>query len=103
MALSNCPATVDVIANLSDAPVQDGTKTVEQFKDAFDQAGREIKAYINSTLIPQITAQFQAALDAGNKLDPAYLDVDSDQLRHIFVVDTEPTGASPDGIYLVTE
>lgn len=68
MSLSSCPATVDVIANLTDAPVPDGTKTVEQFKDAFDQAGREIKAYINNTLIPQIEAQFQTKLSPTNQV-----------------------------------
>lgn len=68
MSLSSCPAAVDVIANLTDAPVPDGTKTVEQFKDAFDQAGREIKAYINNTLIPQIEAQFQTKLSPTNQV-----------------------------------
>ena len=73
MALSSCTATVDVIANLSDAPVPDGTKTVEQFKDAFDQAGREIKGYLNNTLIGEIESQFQTKLSGTNQVGTAVI------------------------------
>lgn len=102
MALSQCNVDTDNISQLPDKPVTDGGLTPAQFKAKFDKFGLDLKTYINSTLIPQITAQFQTKLSGTNKLDPAYLNVDSDQLRHIYVVETEPTSASADGIYLVT-
>lgn len=137
MAITPCNVDTQVISALSDVPVTDDGLTPDQFKAKFDQIGVALKAYINNTLIPQITAQYAAKADmattSSNGLmsaeDKAKLDtvaagaavsswagktgavnpvigdlgLTANQVRPIYVTDTEPTAASPDGIYLVTE
>lgn len=48
--LNECKASVDNISGLDDTP----TVSTSELKAAFDKSGREIKGYLNETLIPHV-------------------------------------------------
>lgn len=48
--LNECKASVDNISGLDDTP----TIATNELKAAFDRSGREIKEYLNETLIPHV-------------------------------------------------
>lgn len=88
MAISQCNVTTDVISQLPDKPVTDGGLTSAQFKAKFDQVGLAIKTYINETLIPQITAQFQQKISSSNPVSGSFLtdaSVVADKLADLIV------------------
>jgi hypothetical protein len=47
---------LNIIAGLTDSPVEDGTLTAEQFKAKFDAAANLIKTFLNSTLLVELAA-----------------------------------------------
>ena len=49
-------ADVENVSHLSDLPNVDEGLSAEQLKAVFDKAGVDIKAYINSTLIPELNS-----------------------------------------------
>ena len=73
MAITPCGVETDVISQLPDKPVTDGGLTSAQFKAKFDQVGLAIKNYINNTLIPNITNQFQPKISSSNTLNGGLL------------------------------
>lgn len=65
MALTLTPFTKDmkIIAALGDNPNSDNDLTAQGLKEKFDEGGREIKTYINGTLIPEIQNAFTEYID----------------------------------------
>ena len=60
MSFSKCAAATDVISQLSDTPSAEGV-TADQLKGKFDQAGAEIKSYLNDYLLPTLESSRGAA------------------------------------------
>jgi hypothetical protein len=58
MGLTSCSVTTNYISQLDDQPNDIGGLTAEQLKQKFDQAGTDIKTWLNETLIPEIEATF---------------------------------------------
>ena len=88
MAITPCGVETNVISQLPDKPVTDGGFTSAQFKAKFDQVGLAIKNYINNTLIPNITNQFQPKISSANTLNAKYLtdaSIAADKLADLIV------------------
>lgn len=60
--LNECKASVDNISGLDDTPAI-GTS---ELKAEFDKAGREIKKYLNETLIPHVNDEIIKGIDDAN-------------------------------------
>lgn len=56
MAYTLFSADVENVSNLSDLPNESDGLTAAQLKAVFDQAGVDIKTYLNGTLIPELNA-----------------------------------------------
>lgn len=61
MALSKFEEDMSIIGKLDDEPNDVGGLTAAELKAKFDEAGEEIKKYINETLIPELGAWTAAA------------------------------------------
>lgn len=59
MPLTNCSVDTAVITALDDQPNDVGGLTAAQLKAKFDEAGTNIKGYINDTLIPELDTDAQ--------------------------------------------
>ena len=116
MAISSFSDDVNVIAALGDNPNTDNSLSAAQLKAKFDYAANLIKTYINNTLVGAINGNSTAIATkadaattlAGYGITDAMTSSSINSalaLKQdlIIVTDTVPTGASPDGIYLVYE
>lgn len=56
MAFTSCTVTVNNIASLSDLPNTTDGLTSTQLKQKFDQAGTDLKTYLNSTLLTELAS-----------------------------------------------
>ncbi|MGM9640560.1 MAG: hypothetical protein ACI3V3_04265 [Faecousia sp.] len=61
MGLKKFEKDMNIIAALDDEPNDVGGLSAAQLKEKFDQAGREIKEYINEDMIPALEAETAAA------------------------------------------
>lgn len=61
MGLKKFEKDMNIIAALDDEPNDVGGLSAAQLKERFDQAGREIKEYINEDMIPALEAETAAA------------------------------------------
>lgn len=60
--LNECKASVDNISGLDDTP----TIATNELKAAFDRSGREIKEYLNETLIPHVNDEIIKGIEDTN-------------------------------------
>ena len=57
MAFTQFTKDMDIIGKLSDTPNVDDGLTAAQLKEKFDEGGKAVKNFINSTLLPEISQQ----------------------------------------------
>ena len=83
MALTTCSITASVIAALDDLPNDVGGLTAAQLKAKFDEAGTNLKAYLNDTLIPELDTALAAKLTASVYTTHAALTASTAAIGHI--------------------
>lgn len=66
MTLSKYDGKTDYISSLADKPNQNGGLTAAQLKQKYDQAGADIKAYINNILTAELEADFATKEELSN-------------------------------------
>lgn len=54
---------MNIISALGDNPNSDNNLTAQDLKDKFDEGGKALKTFINSTLIPEIQTAFAEYID----------------------------------------
>lgn len=64
MSLPECTVPTNNVQNLADSP----TQSAQDLKKVFDQAGEDIKSYINDKLIPEIEKSDKETEDNTKKL-----------------------------------
>lgn len=121
MAITPFSDDMDIIVKLSDRPNTDDGLTADQFKARFDYAGKQIKDYINNTLIAEVAAKPASAgmmkADASGNLSAATPGTDyqaplkagtdyqtplaEDKVRKITVSTSQPSGGADGDLWIV--
>lgn len=121
MAITLFSDDMDIIVKLSDRPITDDGLTADQFKARFDYAGKQIKDYLNNTLIPEVaekpasagivksdaSGNFSAAVPGTDYQEPLTpgtdyeAPLDADQKRSITVSAEQPSGGSDGDLWIV--